>query len=107
MPKKDIITMPKIVYEKREFTDNVTGRPVEYEVYGISAYIDGELNELRLKLTPAEKLAWKMIMSGTDKPIVNTVEPPLKEPVKVTIKPQEDKIELDSEDEQDENWLDD
>lgn len=59
--------MAKANYEKREFTNPQTGETVKYEAYTIVSVIDGERVELRLKnLDQSEKIAWKMLMTGSD-----------------------------------------
>lgn len=59
--------MAKAIYEKREFTNQQTGEVIKYEVYGIVALVNGERMELNLKsLTPAEKIAFQMVMTGED-----------------------------------------
>jgi hypothetical protein len=59
--------MARAIYEKRIFHNNQTNEDVKYEVYGIVAMVDGERMELSLKgLSPAEKIAFKMLMTGSD-----------------------------------------
>lgn len=55
------------IHEKRQFVNKETNETVKYEVYGIQAIVNGELMELRLKnLDAAEKLAWQMVLTGSD-----------------------------------------
>lgn len=57
--------MATAIYEKRNFTNKVTGEIIPYEVYAIVAIVDGERMELPLKnLNASEKIAFKIIAAG-------------------------------------------
>lgn len=58
--------MAKAVYEQRNFTSN-RGEIIKYDWYGVQATVNGEYMELKLEnLNSAEKVAFKMIATGTD-----------------------------------------
>lgn len=64
--------MPIAIHDKRSF-EKPDGEKVNYEVYGVAAIVEGEYMELRLKnLDAAEKLAFKMIMTGSNPSDIQT-----------------------------------
>lgn len=95
--------MAKAIYEKRKFTDKQTGETVNYEVYGIVSVVDGERTELSLKnLSPAEKIAFKMVLTGSEPENLTTT---YGKTTDIELENFTNNIEKTPADDMDEDWL--
>lgn len=65
--------MAKVAVIKKQFTDDGTGVITPYERLSIAGYVNGEYQSLELKLSKAEMLLAKIILSSKEEePVVNS-----------------------------------